>query len=342
MKETVNRSNQLTLTGIFRLLLRKLKWLILVAVVGAVVGAGFGVIRTYDKKYYGTTIKFFVNPIGKGTTNETENQYSIYGTYGQSVMDTMITLLSSETFAAEVLKTPGEDSIYLFLPETSDDAQLNTLLSAAHTAQDTLAQKTQAGTVTQTDIDAAETATENVYTYWQSTAAYADLLWRVQAGVTFSYITQADSEGSTLAEDLVLPFIYVDISILNDEAFAKDLYKGVCFSVPFYVEENMWTPSGYTDTSCTPISLYDQITRTNQGVVKSTAVKYAMLLGAATFAAACVIFVILDIFDSRIRELDQVSEDLKIPLLGVIPSIVTIGQKPEKTDKKEKTEGKNV
>lgn len=347
MKETHNRSNQLTLTGIFRLLLRKLKWLILVAVVGAVLGAGFGVFRTYNKKYYGTTIKFFVNPIkpDSGVTGETENQYSIYGTYGQSVMDTMITLLSSEAFAVELLQTTDANGVHLYLPQAGEDATLNALIAQAETSRAALSQKIAAG-AEQAEIDAAaaaaSTASQKVYARWQGTSSYVDMLWRIQSGVTFSYITQADSEGSTLAEDLVLPFIYVNISVLNDEAFANYLYDSICLSVPSYVEENMWEPSGYSATSCTPISLYDQVARTNQGVVKSTAVKYAMLLGAAAFAAACVIFVILDIFDSRIRDLDQVSEDLKIPLLGVIPSIVIVGQKTEKNDKKEKTEVKKV
>jgi hypothetical protein len=58
---------------------------------------------------------------------------------------------------------------------------------------------------------------------------------------------------------------------------------------------------------------------------------------------ACIAFVIIDVSDSRIRELDQVSENLKIPLLGVIPSILipeTTTEKPVKT--KTKKEDKTV
>lgn len=81
----------------------------------------------------------------------------------------------------------------------------------------------------------------------------------------------------------------------------------------------------------------------NAGETASTTIKYGILCAAASFVVACIAFVVIDVSDSRIRELDQVSEDLKIPLLGVIPSILIPEKNKEKSDKsKTKKEDKTV
>ena len=62
MEENIRTQEEISLGDIFRILLRKIKVLVLALVIGAVVGAGFGVVRTYNVKYYGTTMQFYVNP----------------------------------------------------------------------------------------------------------------------------------------------------------------------------------------------------------------------------------------------------------------------------------------
>ena len=369
MGETKNKNGELSLVDIFRLLFRKMKWLILITLIGAFVGAGLGFIKTYDKKYYGTTIKFFVNPSGKTSEGETENQYSIYGTYGQSVMDTMITLLSSEPFAATMLETKDENGVHVYLPKQGDDETLNALIEQANTARNDLKAKLQtqkqaytalsiatdsekaaaqaaydaATAVVEETLPTARQATEKVYEYWRGKPSYVEMLKKIDKCLTFSYITQADSDGTTLNEDLVLPFIYLKISVLNDVQFAQNLYDWATLSVPSFVENKMWEPSGYSSTSCSQITLYDGIKQTNAGETTSTTIKYGILCAAASFVVACIAFVVIDVSDSRIRELDQVSEDLKIPLLGVIPSILIPEKNKEKSDKsKTKKEGKTV
>ena len=369
MGETKNKNGELSLVDIFRLLLRKMKWLILITLIGAFVGAGLGFIKTHDKKYYGTTVKFFVNPSGKTSEGETENQYSIYGTYGQSVMDTMITLLSSEPFAETMLETKDQNGVHLYLPKQSNDETLNTLIAQANTARNDLNTKIQtqkslytalsiatdsereaaqiaydeACAVVEATIPTARQATEKVYDYWRGKPSYVDMLNKIDDCLTFSYITQADSDGTTMKDELVLPFIYVKISVLNDEQFAKDLYTWTSLSVPSFVEDKMWEPSGYTSTSCSQITIYGGVTQTNAGQTKSTTIKYGILFAAVAFVVSCIALIIIDVSDSRIRELDQVSEDLKIPLLGVIPSILIPEKTTQKSDKsKTKKEGKTV
>ena len=106
MEENVQQNEEgLSLIYIIRLLFSKIKWLILACLIGGFLGGVFGVIRTYDMKYYGTSIEFYVNPekavsaaAVTNTTSSTGSQYGVYGSYGNNVMDTMINLLEAENF----------------------------------------------------------------------------------------------------------------------------------------------------------------------------------------------------------------------------------------------------
>jgi len=98
------------LIDIIKLLMGKLKILILVALVGAIAGGAFAVWRTVDINYFGTKVEFYVNPerpeesVGEtGTAGAGGSQYGVYGAYGRHVMDNMVKLLSSDSFAEELL-----------------------------------------------------------------------------------------------------------------------------------------------------------------------------------------------------------------------------------------------
>ncbi len=62
---------------------------------------------TIKQTYYESTVEFYVNPENPKEI-EGESQYEIYGAYGRHVMDTMVKLLSSESFA-EKLMLNGEN-----------------------------------------------------------------------------------------------------------------------------------------------------------------------------------------------------------------------------------------
>ena len=134
MEENVQQNEEgLSLIYIIRLLFSKIKWLILACLIGGFLGGVFGVIRTYDMKYYGTSIEFYVNPekavsatavTNTNNTSTVGSQYGVYGSYGNNVMDTMIKLLEAENFTERLmLEDNGLPSLELY-PNLSQEKYL--------------------------------------------------------------------------------------------------------------------------------------------------------------------------------------------------------------------------
>ena len=91
-------------------------------------------------------------------------------------------------------------------------------------------------------------------------------------------------------------------------------------AVPAYIIERMPVPSGYNNTSCIRISRMDEVRRTNEGLVSSTAMKYALILGAAALLISCIVIIIIDRSDKRLRSIEQITDVFNVPVLGVIPT----------------------
>ena len=134
MEENVQQNEEgLSLIYIIRLLFSKIKWLIIACLIGGFLGGVFGVIRTYDMKYYGTSIEFYVNPekavsatavTNTNNTSTVGSQYGVYGSYGNNVMDTMIKLLEAENFTERLmLEDNGLPSLELY-PNLSQEKYL--------------------------------------------------------------------------------------------------------------------------------------------------------------------------------------------------------------------------
>ena len=73
---------------------------------------------------------------------------------------------------------------------------------------------------------------------------------------------------------------------------------------------------------------------TNAGFTTTQAIKYGLLVAIAAFVVACIVIIIVDKSDKRLRELSVITNNFNIPVLGVIPSIEILEQttKTEKTD----------
>ena len=401
MEENVQAQDEISLVQIIKLFLKKIKLLILVTICGAIVGAGLGVATTFDEKYYGTTIEFYVNPrLDKSSSTQTESQYGVYGAYGRHVMDNMVKLLSSELFAEKLMlnATTG-------LPEKGDNEELNGLIDVAQVAKTTAIEKVElaksmlndlneankayseansrANTLWsqyrnqhpnepnlnstptiipgETDLnnaiddrdkarakvdelklsletaekdadnanDVADEEVEKALEKWRETYVNYDKDLRVILdSISYSYISETDAART---EDLARSFIYVKIELLNDEEGAIALYKRICKDVPDFVETNMAVPSGYDGTNCRRITRNDGVKRTNEGNMIKSSIKYGLFLAAATLVVACVAVIVIDRSDKRLRTLEQITDVLNVPVLGVIPSI----QEKEKNDEKE-------
>jgi capsular polysaccharide biosynthesis protein len=156
---------------------------------------------------------------------------------------------------------------------------------------------------------------------WRKTETYKAALYQYRSAVSFSYIEETANMED--AADLARSFIYVNINVLGDanKAFAEDLMARIQVQVPDYVSENMIVPSGYSGTRCIEITTTSGIALTNPSYMKDSIIKFALLGGIALFVLACVALVIIDSSDKRVRSYEQIDRYLKVPLLGIIPSI---------------------
>ncbi len=299
MQEEIQSENELSLSDIFYALLSKIKILILVFVLGCMAGVGLGFVTTFGVHYYGTNLEFYITPtLKEGGTVSGESTNAVYGAYGKNVMDNMVKLLSSESFTATLIDNKGQEG---GLPDKDEY------------------------TVTKYDE------------HGEVTKEYAKLLNKVQNAISFSYILANESSNTN---DLARSFIYVEISVLGDsnEQFAKDLLKVVKVAVPAYIEANMIIPSGYDGTSCSSTTVLEAIHRTNENYARNTMIKYAALLGLASLVVACVVVVIVDRSDKRLRDYDLVAKKFNVPVLGVIPAIEGMSRFVYKTNDSNKTE----
>jgi capsular polysaccharide biosynthesis protein len=109
--EEMQKEEGLSLLEILRILFHQLKLLILVVIIGAASGAFVGFGRYANVKNYGTSIEFYVNPekpkeVGASSNsaaNAVGSQYGVYGAYGRHVMDAIVKLLESESFAEQLM-----------------------------------------------------------------------------------------------------------------------------------------------------------------------------------------------------------------------------------------------
>lgn len=285
MEDKIGVRDEVTLSELFKLLWRKALVLILAFAIGLVAGGVFGVLQTWNVHYYGTTVDFYINPSkSEDAASETGSQYGVYGAYGKQVMESMVTLLESESFS-ETLMLDDEG-----MPARGISNELDALIDAG-------------------DKNAALDA-------WRKTANYRSVISLVNNSVNYTHETSKSAD-----EMLAKSFISVKISVLNGEEQAKVLLERVKVRVPAYVSQNMIKPDGYDTTNCQRITRLDDVRLLNPNDTLSTAIKYALLLGVAAFLVAVVAIIVLDYSDKRLRNFERTMEQLGMPVLGVIPTI---------------------
>lgn len=405
------KMEEFSLMDILKILWSKIKLLILVLICGGLLGGVFGLVTTYNVNYWGTSMEFYVNP-ERPEAEEGENvgsggsTYGVYGAYGRHVMDNIVKLLNSESFAEKLIlggaDLPQKD--YWVNPNSEQEMALNLnakideakiliddargkqaaldgfvkakneaslvlteatatlnkewlaplrngdvssaifnereyILQQLETKYPSLAAAYQAKLTAEAALDAqneqvklaktsyneakkaAEDKTDLTLTAWRKTAKYRALLQKIRNSVVFSYIQEEEELED--AVNLARSFIYVDISVLGDQnrEFADDLMQRVQSELPKFVCEKMIIPDGYSGTSCNEITTMSEIDLTNKGFTTTESIKYALLFGAVALVVACVIVIIIDRSDKRVRDYELVARQLNVPLLGIVPSI---------------------
>jgi hypothetical protein len=170
--------------------------------------------------------------------------------------------------------------------------------------------------------------TEIALEEWRETKNYEPQLQKIKEAVSYSYLEDnADTED---AANLARSFIYVKISVLNDEEFAFDLLQIIKREVPIYVEANMAVPSGYEGTNCQRVTRMDQVALTNADFQRNQTLKFGILVGAAAFVIVCVILILVDVSDKRLRDYEVLTKRFNIPILGVVPTIESLNHEAQK------------
>ena len=167
-------------------------------------------------------------------------------------------------------------------------------------------------------IEEANEAVEAVRALWRETEIYEELIITVTESINYRYYDETETD----VDDLARSFIYVKLSVLNDEKLANDLFDQLLVMLPRYVETNMAIPSGYIGTNCQRITRLNEVEQTNSGHMLKTAIKYALLFGALSFVVACVVVIVVDRSNTRLRNYEATMEKFNVPVLGVIPTIV--------------------
>lgn len=380
MEENIRTQEEISLAEIFKILWRKVKVLIFALVIGVIFGGSLGALTTFNKRYYGTTVEFYVNPKKDENQISNESQYGVYGAYGRHVMDNMTKLLGSESFAEQLLLdddglptqflsdenraeidakiaeagTPlaikksaiktaetarqavteaqvaynekakeWETELQVLVAgnatvveiETAREQCLGEAKRALETAQDA---KELAELAEMKAIEDANTAVEAVRALWRETELYEELIITVTESINYRYYDKTETD----VDDLARSFIYVDVSVLNDEELANDLFDQLLVMLPRYVEKNMAIPSGYVGTNCQRITRLNEVEQTNSGYMLKTAIKYALLFGAVALVIASVVVIVIDRSNTRLRNYEATMEKFNVPVLGVIPTIV--------------------
>lgn len=168
---------------------------------------------------------------------------------------------------------------------------------------------------------------------WRRTARYKQELTRYKAPINFTYMGEGESLDE--ANNRARSFIYVHINVLEDEEFAKELFEVVKNVVPEYVENNMPQINGFNETNCQRITRNDDIHLTNPRYTTNQAIKYGILAAVAAFVIVCLILILLDRSDKRLRDVDVITKKFNLPVLGVIPNLEEIEQLQKKDPKKD-------
>ncbi len=134
MQQEVQTVEGVSLVAIAKLLLSKIKYLILAVIIGGILGGSLAVWKTIDVNHYGTKVEFYVNPEKEREATD-ENDYGVYGAYGKPVMDSIVKLLNSESFAEQMIlngEALPEKDVWVNADNAAEvDLKLNEKIDAA-------------------------------------------------------------------------------------------------------------------------------------------------------------------------------------------------------------------
>lgn len=320
------RQNEIGLSDVFRILLKRIRLLIVILLAGIIVGGLFGYFTYKDEKYYGSVVKYEISIIatrtvytaGGGTKTEDGNAPNYV--YKDQHISMLIDHLNSDTFVTELLRNM-EESAGAVKAVTDEDGEIN------------IASMLASGD--KTKIGYADT-----YLAW---------LKRVKACISFYFDYETNPNS-----------FYMKVSLKGNEAFAAKILATAEQCVPIEVsgveadeEHGIAAKRGWiivpdsTDTrnngvgtvtsytaQCNPMTVsYSHLL--NPGNTKKKTILFGAIFGLGALLIACVAVVIADNSDERLRDYDKFSKSIGMPVLGVIPSFDYLSEQENKQKRKE-------
>lgn len=221
------------------------------------------------------------------------------------------------------LSVTFNENEYENLKGQTDTDELDKAYTEWKQAKDALASVQAVANAAQKIADEAQTAADDAkqsaLEAWRQTKKYKNLHGRYKAAVSFSYLEE--KEDIEDANNLARSFIYVKISVLDDKDFATTVLERVKKHVPEYIEDNMAIPDGYEGTNCQKITTGDFIDLTNPGYATNESIKFAILSALIAAVIACIVIIIVDKSDKRLRDTDSITKIFNVPVLGIVPTI---------------------
>lgn len=292
MEEQIKNEEEFSLMELVNSLFSKIHMLVVLLLVGCFLGGVFGYFKSYDVVYYGTNLTFFVSPEKSDDSSKGENV--IYGSYGNSVMDTMIKFLGTDYAIKEYLSDMDKEKCPNLpaLPDVEADDE----------------------------------------TYASQVIAYDKLIQKVKKSIAFYYkadgtveVENSDTESKN--------FIYVELAVKEEGIFTKEftgeLLRQIQVKIPKIVSQTMYVPTDktssggyvYITTGCTLVTpLYPMVEWMNKTYTLTETIKWSLIAGVGLFLLACVAVILVERLDQRIKDSETIERKLGIPVLGVIPN----------------------
>ncbi len=289
MDNEMRTEDEISLADIFSCLFSKLRLIIVLFLTGVILGGAFGYLKSYDVVYYGTEMSFFVSPEKASGNSDTETDKNvIYGTYGNTVMDTMIKFLSTEKAAEEFVADMEIEG----LPQKPDP-------------------------------------TADPVDYTKQVKDYNKMINKVQNSLSFRY-SQTSEKKTDSVDTESKNFIYVVLEVkedgIYDKAFTAELLRQLQVKIPKIVKATMLNPDEdkYVTTGCTLVTpLYPIVECMNESYALTETIKFGAIIGLAVALVACIAVVVVDRLDKRVKETELIEKRLGVPVLGVIPTILS-------------------
>ncbi len=141
------------------------------------------------------------------------------------------------------------------------------------------------------------------------TEKYDDFLKMMNKSVSYTYTVGTN-------------VIAAKVSVLNNPTLAKNLLEQIRTKLPDFVK-NMLGEGTFGTTVCEQIN-FARSGLLNEGQTKKEMIKFGAIIGLAAAIVACVVVVVVDRTDNRLRDYEAIPQKFKVPVLGVIPRIDTI------------------